>query len=269
MKRDSPGGDRIALSQKRPALPIAHGSGKEWADGRTLPDRIPSSVHERRPHIVTGVADGQVTPRAGPRGRAGAGIRGGRRGRGLRPVGRSQRTRAKMNMNPACTPKGCPVGPGLTINTEGLAIVTVSGVFTGAPVELRVSVGGRKLEPRAVRFDPSPTSDAFSYTFAVESSPSACESVALSWRSPSGRKAVSPSASIVVHYGSRRSRRRSSVTDAREFTANCLPSPPPIPETRQRCRPSAWRWPRIRIRPSRIRVLTVPSGTPRRSATSP
>lgn len=105
---------------------------------------------------------------------------------------------------------GCIVGastcaaytpPEFLLSATGPVSLTLSAVFTRAPVELRFWDGQHYLQPGAVRFTPRPGNNAFSFTFiSTHKGAWTCTGPELQWRSPTGAEVRLNRATIVVHY---------------------------------------------------------------------
>ena len=93
---------------------------------------------------------------------------------------------------------------GMVICADHGVSVTVSLGASGAPLGLRVLVGGSEpIPPGATRFDPTRTAPAFSYTF-VKRLPTGVgredHRVAVQWRSPTGRRVTLNRADVVAQF---------------------------------------------------------------------
>ena len=84
---------------------------------------------------------------------------------------------------------------------RGPISLTFNGMFSRAPVELRVRDGARVMPPGAVNFTPQPGDNAFSFTFvSPRKGKRACTGPLVEWRSPTGQEVRLNKVTIVVHY---------------------------------------------------------------------
>ena len=99
--------------------------------------------------------------------------------------------------------QGCLIAtpPEFMLYAKGPISLTFSGMFSRAPVELRIRDGAHLMRPGRVNFSPGPGNNAFSFTFvSPRKGKRACEGPSLEWRSPTGKEVRLNKATIVVHY---------------------------------------------------------------------
>jgi hypothetical protein len=101
--------------------------------------------------------------------------------------------------------EGSDAQPGaepITVTADGTIVVTVSAVFAGGAVDLRVIEGGRHvMRPGPVRFDPQPGSRSFSFTFVRHGGHPACgRNVSVQWRRSADAPTTMSRADAVVTY---------------------------------------------------------------------
>jgi hypothetical protein len=92
------------------------------------------------------------------------------------------------------------IGPGTSIAARGPMTLTLSATFSGAPVDVRIRVDSRYLQPRPVRFNPGRRALTSSYTFAGAGFKSGCHYYDVQWRSPTGRKISVRDMTTVMSY---------------------------------------------------------------------
>jgi hypothetical protein len=90
----------------------------------------------------------------------------------------------------------------LQILNRGPVTASVSAVFGGAPVDVRVKeAGAPPLRPGTVHFAPSCTRAPFTFIFADHGKrPANCRTYAVEWRSPSGQQVVLRRADLILTY---------------------------------------------------------------------
>lgn len=118
-----------------------------------------------------------------------------------RPVSTSSTTFTPLPFTGAGSGQGVPVPQPLTIAARGGMSATVSGDFSGAPVEIRVRDGRRLFHPGRTHFDPTTGTTSFSFTFVTPGSKYArCHALRVGWRSPSGQSVTMNRGDFVVTY---------------------------------------------------------------------
>ena len=88
---------------------------------------------------------------------------------------------------------------GYLVPSSGPMTVTVSGNFTGDPVQLRVTDEDQVLYPEVASFEPDPDGASFSYTFAARGSrDAACHYIDPEWRLTRPNGSVTMEAMVVT-----------------------------------------------------------------------
>jgi hypothetical protein len=90
---------------------------------------------------------------------------------------------------------------GLVLRASGLITLTLTGDFTGGPIQLRVLDSGTVMRPGAVTFSPSADNTSFSYTFGNSAKKRACgRALRVQWRSLTGATVTLRHAAMVATY---------------------------------------------------------------------
>lgn len=89
----------------------------------------------------------------------------------------------------------------LAVTNRGPVSVIVSGDFSGAPVDVRVTESQKRLPPGIAHFDPSVGSSSFSFTFVRERHNKArCRRFDVEWRSSSGQDVTLNHGTVLLRY---------------------------------------------------------------------
>jgi hypothetical protein len=93
----------------------------------------------------------------------------------------------------------------LRVLAKGGMAATVSGNFTGNPVEIRVKDGGKVFKPGRAHFDPAAGTTSFSFSFVAPGSRvPACHSITVEWRSPTGAAVTFKRGDLILSYRKQR-----------------------------------------------------------------
>ena len=92
-------------------------------------------------------------------------------------------------------------GSTITVPADGVVTATLSGTFTGGPVEIRVRDGRRVMRPGPAHFTPHPGSTSFSYTFLRNGGHPLCgRHIRVQWRAGSDATVTMQRGDVVVTY---------------------------------------------------------------------
>jgi hypothetical protein len=90
---------------------------------------------------------------------------------------------------------------GLVLRASGLITLTLTGDFTGGPIQLRVLDSGTVMRPGTITFTPSANDTSFSYTFGHSANKRVCgRALRVQWRSVTGTTVTLRHAAVVATY---------------------------------------------------------------------